>query len=88
MPGQGLGRPMTSKPTGIIGASPGGSGSLRAQEQLKLALMAMLAFVYPHGGVAISRAGDKFDDEMKLSDERTLEFLRKYMSGLADWIRR
>jgi chromate reductase len=87
-PGQGLGRPMTSKPTGIIGAAPGGSGSMRAQDQLTIILMAMLAFMYPNGGVAVSRAGDKFDDEMKLTDEKTIEFLRKYLTGFADWVRR
>ncbi len=86
-PGQGMGRPMSGKPTGIMGASPGGSGAMRAQEQVKLALLAMLAPIYPHGGIAVARAYEKFDEQSKLSDEGTRTFLAKYLVGFSEWIR-
>lgn len=80
--------PMAHKPTGIMGASPGGSGTMRGQEQLKLNLLGMAAHVFPHRGVAVTRAKDKFDDDLRLADESTRDFVRQYLIDFAGWIRR
>ena len=81
-------RPMIHKPTAIMGASPGGSGAMRAQEQLKLNLLGIRATLYPHPGVAVSRCRDKFDDDLRLTDEKTRSFLEKHLTGFADWIQK
>jgi chromate reductase len=80
--------PMAQRPTGIMGAAPGASGTMRGQEQVKLALLGMAAQVFPHPGVAVSRAGDRFDDDLKLTDEKTREFVSKYLEEFAAWVRR
>ncbi|MCB0720285.1 MAG: NAD(P)H-dependent oxidoreductase [Bacteroidetes bacterium] len=86
--GNGKGSPMAGKPVGIIGASTGGSGTMRGQEQLKLVVAGMLMALFPHGGVVVPRAGDRFDDQLRLSDDKTREFLGKYLDGLLGWVRR
>ncbi|QXD16424.1 NAD(P)H-dependent oxidoreductase [Rhodocaloribacter litoris] len=80
--------PMAYKPTGIMGASAGASGTMRGQEQLKLNLLGMIAHVFPHPGVAVTRAADKFDDELNLVDEATRKFVRQYLEAFAGWVRR
>jgi chromate reductase len=78
--------PMSYKAVGILGASPGGSGTMRMQEQLKTQLMAMLAQPFPHAGVAIKAAHEKID-ESGITDESTREFVAKYLDGFVAWVR-
>jgi chromate reductase len=79
--------PMAQKPTGIMGASRSSKGTARGQEQLKLVLLGMIAHVFPHPGVAVGRAGEKFDHESRLTDEATRDLVRQYLAAFADWIR-
>lgn len=79
--------PMAHKPCGLMGAAPGGSGTMRAQQHLKVILLGMAAQVFPHPGVAVSRARDKIR-EGRLEDEGTREFVASYLAELASWVRR
>jgi len=79
--------PMAGKPSGLMGASPGGSGTMRGQEHLKLLLLAMGAQVFPHPGVAVGRARDKFDDG-RLVHEDTRDFVAAYLRDFTEWARR
>lgn len=79
--------PMYHTPVGVMGASKGGSGTLRAQEQLKLALLGMAALPFPERAVAVTRAGEKIDDEGRLVDDRTRGYLSSYLEKLEAWIR-
>lgn len=83
----GFASPFADKPVGIIGASAGKGGTMRAQEHLKLHLLGMGAEVYPHPGVAVSQAGQRFDDELQLEDDDTESFLTDYLDGFASWLR-
>lgn len=85
--GHGEQAPTIHKPVGLMGAAPGIGGSIRAQQHLKQILLAMLAQIFPHGGVVVSSAGDKFDDDLNLTDERTRKFVASYVEGLAAWVR-
>ncbi|MEL6344240.1 MAG: NAD(P)H-dependent oxidoreductase [Myxococcota bacterium] len=78
--------PLAAKPVGIMGASPGSSGTMRGQEQLKLNLMATLARPFPHPGVAVRGCHEFFDDDMVLTDEKTRQFITNYLDGLRGWI--
>lgn len=80
--------PMAGKPTGIMGASRSGKGTARAQEQAKLMVLSMLAEVFPHRGVTVGRAGEKFDQDLRLTDEKTREAVREYLADFAAWISR
>lgn len=80
--------PMSGCPTAIMGVSPGASGTMRGQEQIKQNLLGMGSQVFPHPGVAVSRAKERFDDELNLVDSSTRDFVAKYLGSFAEWVRR
>ena len=84
----GFASPMAGKPCGIMGASGGLSGTMRGQQHLKLVLMGMGALVFPHAGVAVPRAGEKFDEGGALTHEPTRDFVAAYLRDFAAWVRR
>ena len=80
--------PMAQKPCGMMGVARGLSGAMRAQQALKLVLLGMASQVFPHPGVAVSRAQEKFDDDLTLTDEDTRDFVASYLSDFVDWASR
>lgn len=84
----GFASPFYRKPTGIMGAARGRSGTMRGQEQLKLHLLGMAALVFPHRGVAVAKAPERFDDQGRLTDETTRDFVADYLADFRDWLDR
>lgn len=80
--------PMAGKPCGMMGAATGSAGTIRAQQVLKVVLLGMASQVFPHRGVAVAHARDKFDAEGNLVDVQTREFVASYLAALANWTRR
>jgi len=80
--------PLAGKPAAIIGSSPGALGATRAQQHLKLVLMATLAQVLPHPGVSIGMVAEKFDTSGKLVHEPTRQFVTGFLAEFDAWIRR
>ncbi len=78
--------PFFRKPTGIMGAARGRSGTMRGQEQLKLHLLGMAALVFPHRGVAVANAPERFDDDGRLTHEPTRDFVADYLRDFRDWL--
>lgn len=76
------------KPTAIFGASPGITGSARAQSQLRQSFVFTNTPVLPQPEILVYRAHEKFDEAGRLTDEKTREFVGKLLMALADWIRR
>lgn len=79
--------PMAGLPVAMMGASPGAAGAVKAQQHLKLVLLGMLSEVFPHRGVAVGRSGEKFDDDMRLTDEGTRDFVRDFLADFVEWAR-
>ena len=77
--------PLNRKPVGILGASPGITGSARGQSQLRQAFEFTNSYCMPQPEILVYRAHEKFDDEGRLTDEKTREFLGKYLAALAEW---
>jgi chromate reductase, NAD(P)H dehydrogenase (quinone) len=75
------------KPVGIIGASPGITGSARGQSQLRQAFEFTNSYAMPQPELLVFRASDKFDADGRLIDEPTREHLVGYLAALATWIR-
>jgi len=73
------------KPVGIIGASPGATGSARGQSQLRQAFEFTNSYCMPQPEVLVFRAHEKFDANGELTDEKTAEFLGKYLEALRVW---
>ncbi len=77
-------QPFDGKPIALIGATPGGMGTSRAQYQLRQVFVALNAKVLNRPEVFISGAPNKFDADGRLTDAATLENLAKMLAALAD----
>ena len=75
---------LAGKPAAILGASPGAMGTVRAQMQLRQVLLSTGTPVVPGPEVLVQRAAEKFDDELRLTDERTRELIAVLLRELAD----
>ena len=79
---------LAGKPVGLIGASPGITGSARAQSQLRQAFEFTNSFCMPQPELLVFKAHEKFDAEGRLIDETTGRYLRRYLEAFAAWTRR
>ncbi|HVF64117.1 MAG TPA: NADPH-dependent FMN reductase [Casimicrobiaceae bacterium] len=80
--------PFVGKPVAMMGASGGAGGTMRGQQALKLVLLSMLAEVFPHPGVAVPYAKDKFDTDGQLVHEATRDFVNAFLRDFEAWVRR
>jgi chromate reductase len=80
--------PFRGKPVGLIGASVGMSGSMRAQYHLRQILIYTDNPVLAQPEVLIPKSGERFDAELRLIDDSTRELLRKFAVALVAHVRR
>lgn len=80
--------PLARKPVGIIGASPGMTGSARGQSQLRQAFEFTNSYCMPQPELLVFRAHEKFDADGRLIDEATADHLRRYLEAFLEWTRR
>jgi len=66
----------------IVGASPGATGTVRAQDSLRLVLRRAGARTEPQGEVLVFQAHTKIVDG-QLADERTREALARHLQAFA-----
>ena len=76
------------KPVGIIGASPGITGSARGQSQLRQAFEFTNSYCMPQPELLVFKAHEKFDEDGRLIDAVTAQFLGRYLAAFAAWVRR
>jgi chromate reductase len=74
------------RPVGIIGASPGGFGTLLSQTAWLQVMKKLGTAPYFGGTLHVSRARDVFDANGTLVDTRTREALKKYLAGFAHFV--
>lgn len=77
---------MLGKPTGVMSSSMSTLGGVRAQVHLRDILAATLTPVYLAPDFALASAHKAFDDEGRLVDENTRDFLQKYVTGYTGWV--
>ena len=77
---------LDGKPVGIIGASPGQTGSARGQSQLRQAFEFTNSYAMPQPELLVFRAHEKFDAEGNLTDEATVRYLERYLEAFAAWV--
>lgn len=82
------GAPLGGKPVGIIGASPGITGTARGQSQLRQAFEFTNSHCMGQPELLVFRAHEKFDAAGELTDAKTAEMLVKYLEAFRDWIAR
>ncbi len=78
---------LRAKPVALVGASNGRLGTARAQTQLRSVLGHCGARVVAGPEVLVAGAAGRFDEELRLVDERAPVFLRKLLDELVAEIR-
>ena len=81
-----IGRVFGGRPVALIGASPGGFGTLLAQDSWLSVLRTLGTRPWFEGRLLVSRAGGLFDDRGTLADEQTTERLRAFLAGFVAFI--
>jgi len=78
-------KPFDMKAVGIMGASPGLLGTARAQYHLRQSMVFLNAYVMNKPEIMIAQVNTKFDEAGNLTDEKTKEFISKFIISLAEF---
>ena len=76
------------KPVGIMGASPGMTGTARAQYHLRQTFVFINVFPLNRPEVMVPTAHEKFDEKGNLTDKHTKEELKELLEALVAWAKR
>ncbi len=76
------------KPVAIMSASTGMLGGARAQYHLRQSLVFLNMYPVNKPEVFVTFAPQKFDDQGKLSDQKTREIIKELLGNLITWTRR
>jgi NAD(P)H-dependent FMN reductase len=82
-----IARVFRGRPVAIAGASPGGFGTILAQNAWLPVFRTLGADLWAEGRLLVSRAGNAFDADGRLVDEATRESLRKFVAGFVAHVR-
>jgi chromate reductase len=75
------------RPVAVIGASPGGFGTILSQEAWLPVLRTLRADFWAGGRLMVSRASTVFNQDGTLADQKIEEQLRKYLEGFTAYAR-
>ena len=78
--------PLTGKPVAIMGASPSQVGTARAQLHLRQVLGHVQARVLPPPELLVARAHERFDKDLRLTDEGTRKVMETLLHRFSRWI--
>ena len=75
-----------NRPFALIGASPGGFGTVLAQDAWLSVLRTLGTALWSSGRLPVSRAGDHFNADGDLVDEAVRQRLKDYLAGFVGFI--
>src|SRR5713226_9729474 len=78
----------SGKPAAIISASTGLRGGARAQLHLRQIMIDLNMHSINRPLLLVANAKDKFNENLQLIDEGTIQTLREVLSSLAEWTRK
>lgn len=79
---------LSGKPTALMGASPGTTGTARGQSQLRQSFVFTNTPAMLQPEVLVGRAHERFDAELNLTDERVRSYLKMFLEHFVEWIER
>lgn len=79
---------LQGKPTALMGATPGTTGTARGQSQLRQSFVFTDTPAMLQPEVLVGRAHERFDAEGNLTDEKVRDYLGKFLERFAAWIDR
>jgi len=82
-----IARVFGGKPVALMGASPGGFGTILSQNAWLPVLRTLGAELWTGGRLMVSRATTIFDAEGNIVDARTNDLLRAFLQGFVDSLR-
>lgn len=74
---------LNGKPAAVMGASPGMTGTARAQSQLRQAFVFTNTYAMTQPEVLVARAHEKFDQAGTLIDQATRRFLATFLEAFS-----
>jgi len=86
-PAADISRVFGGKPVAIIGASPGGFGTIFSQNAWLPVFRTLGADLWAGGRMLVSRAGNVFDASGTIVDNRINDALRKFLEGFVTHVR-
>jgi chromate reductase len=86
-PAEDIGRVFDGRPFAVVGASPGGFGTILSQDAWLPVLRTLRARLWTGGRLMIAGAGKAFDEEGNLTDPAVKEKLKHYLDGFVASIR-
>ena len=78
----------SGKPAAVISASTGLRGGVRAQLHLRQIMIDLNMYPINRPLLLVANAKDKFNEDLRLNDEETIQTLREVLSSLVEWTRR
>ncbi|MDF3035193.1 MAG: NAD(P)H-dependent oxidoreductase [Paucimonas sp.] len=87
-PGSDIPRVFGNRPTAVIGASPGGFGTIMAQNAWLPVLKTLGTQTWSGSKLMVSRANTLFNEAGELTDEKSREQLKQFMEGFVAYCRR
>jgi chromate reductase len=82
-----IGRVFGGKPVAVLGASPGGFGTVLSQNAWLPVLRTMGTMPWYGGRLLVPRAGSVFDEAGRLASDATQEQLRQFIEGFIAFVR-
>jgi chromate reductase, NAD(P)H dehydrogenase (quinone) len=80
--------PLTGKPVAVMGASPSQIGTARAQLHLRQILNHVQTRVLPPPELLVAKAHERFDKELRLTDQVARKLLGDLLLRFSRWIER
>ncbi|QDY70377.1 NADPH-dependent FMN reductase [Qingshengfaniella alkalisoli] len=82
-PATDIGRVFGGKPVAVLGASPGGFGTILSQDAWLSVLRTLGARPWHEGRLMVARAGSVFDDQGRMTNEQMRDRLKTFLAGFA-----
>ena len=79
-------QPFGGKPAAVMSGSIGNIGGVRMQHQLRQTAVSVDLAMMPRPEMAVPSIQQKFDAELKLTDEETRKHLTQFLQGFARWV--
>ncbi|MGV8943849.1 NADPH-dependent FMN reductase [Thermomonas sp.] len=84
-PATDTGRIFGGKPVAVLGASPGGFGTILAQDAWLSVLRTLGTRPWYEGRLMVARAGNVFDDQGNMTDDQMRERLKRFLAGFSNF---
>ncbi len=75
------------KPTALVGATPGGFGTVQSQDALLSVLRSLGNDFWMAGRLMVSKAGTVFDADGQLVDDKAREQLQQFVAGFVAFVK-